>query len=568
MNRAMRLLCGALFLVLAAGITPAASRVSAPPSLIVVFVADQLPAGTLERLHDQLTGGYRRFLDEGLRYTECRHAHALTSTGPGHATLLSGLDPRTSGIILNDWYDRDAHRESYCVGDYSETAKPGFDGGQAVSPANLQGESLGDLIKRVSPSSKVYAVAGKDRAAILTGGHRSDGSFWYSARTGGYTSNPSIVAQLPAWGGAFWGGDVTSTLLYQNGIPAEWAYPVRPGASPDDYPFEGSAFSRVSPHPLMRVESGDVKPEERVKTVAKRILYSPWLDWLTLQLAARIVDEARLGADAAPDLLVVGLTSSDIVGHTYGPDSQEYLDLLLRVDGWVGEFMRHAEQQVAAKGGHGGVLFALSADHGVLPLPERVEGGRRIDGPGLERRIEAAIAARLKTDSSDDQSRVIEAIKDGHVYFDRRTLEKLDVPLDRAVEEARRALSGFWEIQRTYRGVDLAAATDPAGDPFLDRFHRSWNQQRGGDLVLQFCEKCLVITAATGTDHGSPYDYDQRVPMMLLGPGIRPAPKTGACSTVDLAPTLAGLLQMMFETPRDGRDLLTPGKVDITAGHK
>lgn len=563
--RGMRRL-GFALLFAAAGITPAASGDIAPPSLVVVFVVDQLPAGTLERLHDQLKGGYRRFLDEGQRYTECRHAHALTQTGPGHATLLSGLNPRTNGIILNDWHDRDAHRENYCVGDYSGTAKPGFDGGQPVSAASLQGESLGDLIKRVSPASKVYAVAGKDRAAILAGGHHSDGSFWYSARTGGYTSNPSIVAQLPAWGGAFWDGEVTATPLYQNGIPAEWSYPARPGASPDDYPFEGSAYSRVSPHPLMRVEAGDVKPEERVRTVAKRIQYSPWLDWLTLQLATRIIDEAKLGADAAPDLLVVGLTAADTVGHTYGPDSQEYLDLTLRVDGWIGEFMRHAGQS-AAKGGTGGVLFALSADHGVLPLPEKIDGGRRIDGPGLERRIEAAIAAQLKMDGSDGQGRVIEAIRDGHIYFDRRTLESLGMPVDRAVEEARRALSGFWEIQRIYRGADLAVATDPAGDPFLDRFRRSWNQERGGDLVLQFCEKCLVISAATGTDHGSPYDYDQRVPMMLLGPGIRPAQRTGACSTVDLAPTLAGWLKMTFETPRDGRNLMTTGKVDSAAGH-
>ena len=561
----LTLICALLSAVAVIGLAGPHDRTQ--PSLVVVFVVDQLPAGTLERLHDQLTGGYRRFLDEGLSWSGCRHAHALTLTGPGHATLLSGLDPGRTGIILNDWHDRDAHRETYCVGDYGATAKPGFDGAQAVTAGGLQGEFLADLIKRTNPASKVYAVSGKDRAAILTGGHRSDGSFWYSSRTGGFTSNPSIIAGLPAWGGAFWDGDVLASPLYRDGIPAEWTYPIRAGASPDDYPFEGSVYSRVAPHPVTRTEGAEIKPEDRVKTIAKRILYTPWLDWLTLQLAGKIIDEAKLGADAAPDLLVVSLTAADVVGHTYGPDSQEYLDLILRVDGWVGDLMRHADG-AAAKAGRGGALFALSADHGVLPLPERVEGGRRIDGPDLERRIEAAIAGRLKADGGE-QGRVIEAIRDGHVYFDRRTLEKLGVTLERAMDESRRALSGFWEIRRIYRRDELdIAAVGTAGDPFLEAYRRSWNAQRGGDLVLQFCEKCLVFSAATGTDHGSPYEYDRRVPMMLLGPGIRRGRNDGACATVDLAPTLADLLGMTFESPRDGRSLLPAGKVDSVAGHK
>ncbi|MFQ5702345.1 MAG: alkaline phosphatase family protein, partial [Acidobacteriota bacterium] len=233
----------------------------------------------------------------------------------------------------------------------------------------------------------------------------------------------------------------------------------------------------------------------------------------------RIIDANGLGRDDTTDLLVVGLSASDIVGHSYGPASQEYLDTILRVDRWLDEFIQHAEAAGAAS--RGGVVFALSSDHGVLPLPETLPWGRRIDREALLSRFEAALNASLDPEEPDH---FVESFHSGHIYFDRRALGRHDVSIDRAREQARKILTGLAGIVRVYRPVDLAASS--GGDPFLELYRHSYDPRRGGDLVVQPCRGCLLVSSAEGTSHGSPYADDRDVPMILMGPGIEPASRT------------------------------------------
>jgi hypothetical protein len=537
-------------------------RAAAPPRLVVVVVIDQMASGTLESMRDRFSGGLKRFLDKGRIFPRCDHDHAVTETGPGHATLLSGLHPGHNGIIANDWHDPVARRDVYCVGDPSPGASRNFDGSEATSAARLRGENFADLLKRVSPGSKVFTVAGKDRSAILTAGHHADGAFWYSMKTGGFTSNPGIVAALPAWGSEFWSADPYTTSLYRENVPDLWTYPIRSGPMPDDYPYENATFSRTAPHPLVKPDPQET-PDKRVAAIARRVMGSPWADWLTLKLAERILDAEGLGRDLSPDLLVVSLAGVDYVGHDYGPGSQEFLDHLLRVDAWLGEFMRRADD---AAGGEE-VLFVLSADHGVLPLPETVPGARRVDFENLGRRLEEGLAHRLGGEGAPAEGPFIESEQSRNLYLNRSTLARLKIPLERAVEETRRELLGLWEVARVYRRSDLAAGTAPT-DPYLDVYRNAFDPERSGDLIIQPCERCLFTSRPEGTSHGSPYEYDRLVPMIFLGPSVRPGRDAGECRTVDLAPSLAALLGMSFEAPRDGRPLLATRHVDRAPARK
>jgi len=523
---------------------PAAAAPAERPSLVVVFVLDMLPEGVFERVEPALTGGLGRLLRSGRHYTRCEHDHAGTETGPGHATLLSGLYPSHNGIVLNDWYDRASASEAYCVADVRPGARPNFDDPESapIGPGNLKGENLADLVKRKIPGAKVYSVAGKDRAAVLMAGHHADGVFWHSRTSGWMTSNPSVVASLPSWGAAFW-GDVTRAGPWVEGIPQQWSYPERPGARPDDYPYESGVFSRVSPHPLLTPA-----PQESGPGIVDRITFSPWWNWPVLRLASRILDAESLGADRDPDLLLVGLSATDAVGHIYGPGSQEYLDTLIRLDAWLGDFMREAEKRAERTGG---VLFALSADHGVLRLPETIPGARRIDARDLRRRMRDALVASIGKEDAKD---LVAAEQSGNIYFDPAALAKLGMTSDQAAEAARRAFSGFWEIARVYKASDLVSSS--AGDPFLDLQRHSFDPDRSGDLVVQPCERCLVTSSGAGTSHGSPYEYDRRVPLILMGPGIPAGEDDGTCRTVDLAPTIADRLGITFDEPRDGRSLV------------
>ena len=530
---------------------PAAAAAARPPSedgrpsLIVVIVVDMLPAGTLERFADSLTGGFRRLLREGRSFSRCAHDHAATMTGPGHATLLSGLHPRSHGVILNAWYERASRREVGCVEDLSPAARPDFDGSPAVSTARLKGENLSDLIKRALPGSRVHAVAGKDRSALLSAGHAPDGAYWYSEATGGLTSSPQVMTAPPSWGIEFWGPEPTSAKLYRAGVPPTWEYPIRTQAAPDDSAHENSKDSRVSPRPLTSFADPSLSPERRLKEMARRVGNSPWLDWITLEAAARIVEKERLGRDASPDLLIVGLSSPDKVGHGYGPDSQEYLDTILRLDGWLGDFMRRAERAADAA-----VLYALSSDHGVLPLPERVQGGRRVKSDRLKAAVEAALRSAFP--QPDDQG-VIEDSTGGHIWLDHARIVGAGRTAAEAIEAAGRTLAGIDGIARIHTASQLAASPD--GDAFRALYRNAYDPERGGDLVVQPCESCLITGSDEGTSHGSPYEYDRRVPMIFLGPGVEPGRDEGACRTVDLAPTLAAVLGLRFGAPRDGAPL-------------
>ncbi|HET6373076.1 MAG TPA: alkaline phosphatase family protein [Candidatus Polarisedimenticolia bacterium] len=542
---------------------PAAAPARTGPSLVVVIVVDQLPAGTLERRRELLTGGLARLLAEGRSFTRCAHDHALTETAPGHAALISGLSPRDNGIILNEWFDAASHREVYCVGDEGPGGKPNFDDpvSSPVSPDHLKGETLSDLLKRSDPLSKVFSVSGKDRSAIIAGGHHPDGAFWYSRASGGFTSNPSLVGSLPSYGEDFWGNTAASRKFLASHMPEQWTYPQRRAAAADDDPHERDLYSRVAPHPVLAAGWGSPGPHEWHKGMGDQVFSSPWVDWLTLALGRRILEAESLGGDEHPDLLVVALSGADSIGHLYGPESQEYLDELIRLDAWLGEFMTAAEKSARRAGG---VLFALSSDHGVLPLPERVAGARRIDKAALLKRIEAALQERF---GAAAQGPFIAGEQSGHLYLDRAKLAALGMTPDEAAEQAKGALAGFPELARVYTAAELTAAPPTVQDPFLRLYRASYDAQRGGDLIVQPCEKCVYGTRPEGTTHGSPYEYDRGVPMILMGRGIDPGADASQCRTVDLAPTIAGLLGLDFETPRDGAPL-TLRKVDSGARRK
>lgn len=522
----------------------------AAPRLVVVIVMDMLPAGTLERIRPLLTGGLATLLADGRSFVECEHRQAATLTGPAHSTLLSGLHPRHHGIILNEWFDRTTGATVYCAEDTPVDSRSDVPGhvSTGISASNLRGQTLADALHAAHVDARVFAVSGKDRSAVLPAGHTADGAYWFDHSTGGFTGNTPAGGELPGWGRPFWVGLASDSELYRGAIPAQWDYPVRPEADEDDRPAEQPKYSRVAPHPLMEGAVSDIV------TVADRIYNSPWLNELILELAGRLVEAESLGKDATPDLLILGLSAGDSVGHDYGPASQEYLDLLLRTDAWLSEFMQRTEEIVETSGPGGGVVWALSADHGVLPLPETVEGGRRIDRAGLNAKLEWALAEALGGGAGP----YIAFNSYGHIYLDRQALGRAGVSVGEAATIAARAWAGFDELERVYTAEQLrgpAAESDEA-DLYLELYRNSYDPERSADIVIQPCHLCLITSRPWETSHGSPYDYDRRVPMILMGDGIEPGADSSVCRTVDLVPTLAGLLGLAFDTPRDGRSLL------------
>jgi predicted AlkP superfamily pyrophosphatase or phosphodiesterase len=492
------------------GSCAAAGEDAAPkPRLVVVISVDQLRPDVLRRYAKEYRGGLKRLLDGGLQFRG-ELAHAATQTGPGHSTMLTGCNPARTGIVANSWINRETLRSVYCVND---DASPIFlvkDKGR--SPKQLLVTTLGDWMHSANPRARVFAVSGKDRAAITMGGKRPDGAYWFDRTAMGFTSSTYYHPDgMPDWLAAFNGDG------WYDELPTQWTYEPAEGVRADDFPGESSRFSRTSPHPL--------RDADRRKS-CDRIYCSPFVDAWTLRLAATLVERNDLGGDDVADLLCISLSATDTVGHQYGPFSQEIHDNLLRLDRGLGDLFALLDRRGAP------YVVALTADHGVLPIPELTLVPLR---PALQQ----ATAAVQKKFGRADFMRVT---GDGQVWL--RPEDGLDL------DAARETIAAVFRAQENVEAVIDPRA--PGDGPLAELVRHTHHPERGADLYIIAKEKVLFSNYPSGTSHGSPWGYDRRVPLLFFGAGI-PAGDTGRrARTIDIGPTLAHLLGVPASEGLDG----------------
>jgi predicted AlkP superfamily pyrophosphatase or phosphodiesterase len=543
MHRLARRLAPAALLALAA-VAAAVASAETRPRLVLVIAVDQLRP---DRIGPDLPGGIGRLLREGRVYREAALEHAVTETCPGHAVILTGRHPGATGLVGNRFFDLEADRTVYCVEDAEESGRLLGPAAPGRSPRNLRVTALGDWMKQAEAGTRVFAVAGKDRSAIALGGKRADAAYWPSELPPiGFTSSRYYLAALPDWVAAFNGSDPPRDGFFAS-LPDIWEHlPAAAGRSPrpDDFEGESEELSRTSPHPLRDPDPG---------TFADRLGASPYLDEVTLRFAEQLVRREGLGRGAAPDLLGLGLSATDSVGHRYGPYSHESADALLRLDAALGRFLEFLEGELGA----GSVAAVLTADHGVLPLPEwlaatgesrcPVEGGRA----GL-RRMGFGLLWRMHWELSPlAWPRGWVQFAGSQVAVKRSLARSRGVELARAVELARSHL----ERQRAIAHVWTREAIAREDGELAVLYRNSFDPERSGDLFVQLAPTCLASSEGDGTTHGTPYPYDRRIPLVFWGPGIESASLPGRAASVDVAPTLAAYLGVPAPPGLDGRVL-------------
>jgi predicted AlkP superfamily pyrophosphatase or phosphodiesterase len=475
---------------------------SSSPRLALLVVVDQLPA---DRLDPALPGGLGRLAREGRLFSDAAHAHAVTDTCPGHVAAATGRHPGPAGVPGNQWIDVESGREVYCVEDEDPEARV-LGGSVGRSPRALEATALGDWLRAARPGARVFAVSGKDRAAIALGGQHPDAAWWLDrSEVFGFTTSAWYRSDLPDW--------------------------VRR--------FEAAA-------------TGGADMARRREAV-ERLRGTPALDERTLAFALALVEAEGLGADGVPDLLAISLSALDAIGHEHGPDSEEWRSALARTDAALGRFLAALEGRVGA----GGLLVALTADHGVLPLVERpgvarcpLPGGRA-DPRALFDGVEAQLDAELGAGAVSRGRWLLHSGDAGVVNRARARAE--GVKPDLVVAAARRAFAEHPAIARVWTAVELEDDEDQ--DPYALLYRHSFHPRRSGDLLLQPREGCLLDGDRHGTNHGSPYLYDRAVPLVFFGPGVRRGCVSGPAAPVDLAPTLATLLGVDPPAGLDGRVL-------------
>jgi len=491
-----------LFFLLLTLTSCAAVDPSDPPRLVVVLSVDQMRGDMPSRFQPVLGGrGLSRIAREGLVYERCEYAMASTLTGPGHAVLLTGAYPPQTGVTANDLCSYELGHCFYCAADTAGLP----------SPFPLMLPTVGDALVASDTLSRSISLAIKDRAAILMGGHHANAVCWVDPPTGRFTT--SAAYPTPPWL-----ADLAARRSYQEALGSTWEAVISNEmlSEPDDQPWEGTLGDgrRAFPHRL---------PAVLDRTTVEDVGMTPFAVAMLFDAAKHVIDAERLGTDGHPDLLTIGLSSTDFAGHRFGPDSREVYELYVHVDSAIADLIDHLDARV----GRDKYVLIVTSDHGVAPVPERllsnvrhreptVDAGR-VSTTSIRSAVERALTDVLGT--PEPRSWIWQVLAPS-IYLDHEVIAQQGADLRQARTIAASAVAripgiGFVATHDELLSNQRPAAIDPEA---WTAMRNSFHPDRTGDVML-FPKRYWIIGSKT-TTHGSPHDYDRWVPLMMLGGGL------------------------------------------------
>ncbi len=506
---------------------------STRPRLVLFITIDAMRPDYLSRFEPQLTGGLGKLYRGGAVFTNAFQDHAITETAPGHSETMSGRFPVHNGITAN-------------TAGVNDTTVTLIDSpGPGASPFRFRGTTLTDWLIAKDPRTRVLSVSRKDRAAILPIGRSKQPVFWYSPN-GTFTTSMYYGSALPDWVKAFNARRVPASFAgraWQLLLP-ESVYP-----EPDSVPFESGGTGFLFPH----VEPG--LPD----SAARFLMEFPWMDEVTLDFALAGVNALKLGTGPQTDVLAISLSTTDAVGHRYGPDSRELHDQILRLDRSLGAFL----DSLFRIRNPNEIVIALTADHGLTPFPEvhahdPNTGAIRVNvRPVLQRLSNALSEAGVPGNGLNYVFGVYKgngfSFDPGVLELDRPALAKAKINPDSLVRMLRAEFLHVSGVARADRISELARA-----DTVNDRIARRWLHMFADDG-----KAALVVTLAPynywlgsyQAQHGSPNDSDAHVPIIFYGNGIKPGSYPEYARVVDMAPTLAAIVRVTPQEKLDGHIL-------------
>lgn len=532
----------------AASALPAWNGGGPAPKLILQITVDQLrgdlPGRYLDRMGD---GGFRYLMQHGVWYANAHHAHANTETVVGHTTLATGAHPSVHGMVANVWLDRKTGKLAYNTEDKRYrilTAGVGVDTTAKIDPRQKPAAADGrspaailvstfsdELAIHYGGRSKIFSVSVKDRGAVPLAGHAGK-AFWFSKKTGEFVSSTFYYDRYPAWV-----NDWNKKKLAFQYSGKSWELLKDKSTylfgAADDKSWEAdfAGYGRVFPHPFGNAED---------KNFTTLLTISPVGDELTLDFAKTLIEREELGKNGIPDYLSISFSSTDYIGHMFGPSSLEMEDNLLRLDRTLADLFAYVDRQIGLKN----TLIVLAADHGSPEAPGYLN--------------ELGIEARYVTPEKWDKEPAIAALKkkfgiakelikmyaDPYVYLNYDVIRhsKLNqAEVERAVAAE---LMKFDGIAVAVSSMSLLQGTLPS-TPVVDAILRNYNPQRSGDIFVVFAPHFFLNDAdglPSAVTHGSPWRYDTYVPVVFAGGSLSARRVYREIQTVDVAPTLAAVV--------------------------
>ncbi len=512
------------------------TALAAPPKLIVAISVDQLAGDVFDAYRPSFKGGFARLIG-GTVYTRGFQSHAASETCPGHSTILTGDHPARTGIIANTWIDQTtprADKSVYCSED--EGVAGSSSSKYTVSPKHLRVTTLGERLKARQPGSRTVSIAGKDRAAVMMGGQAPDQRWYWDGKAAFTTDLKSraIPRSLPAFNAAF------------------AAQQAQPRAGLDPTPECLARAKRYTVAPGITVGANRLA---RGANDARNLRASPELDGAVLALGAALTNEMQLGRGPGTDVLALGLSATDYVGHAYGWGGQEMCLQMTALDRELGDFFAVLDRS--------GLDYAvvLTADHGAMDIPERLRDAGVVGAARADPALAAGEIGKILAPQFGRSASVLlgEGVG-GDVWLDR-SLPAADQRRLLALASAR--YRAHPQVSDVFTADQLARTAMPTGAPdrwtVLQRARASFNRGRSGDLYIVLKEHISPVARPTSNyvaTHGSAWDYDRRVPILFWRKGQTGSERREAIDTVDIMPTLAAMAELPLESgAADGRCL-------------
>ncbi len=492
-----------------------------PPKLVVLLTVDQMRADYVDRYQSDWTGGLKRLLTQGARFTNAAYPYLETYTCAGHATVSTGTFPHIHGVFQNTWFDRERGQPINCTDDETAESVTYSGKGRNDGPGRLLIPTFADEM-RAQRSARVVSLSLKARSAIMMAGRGGDAVVWMTDALDGWQTSKAYAATA-----------VPAVQAYVDAHPIDadygkvWQRMMPPSRYPEPDAGEGEApvkgWTSSFPHVLKGAGNApDAQYHEQWQ-------HSPFADDYLGRMAAALTESLRLGKGATTDVLAVSFSSPDLIGHQFGPASQEVRDLYARLDRTIGLLLARLDTLV----GRNQYVVVLTADHGVGEVPEqrkrRGQSAGRLSGPAVNTVVQRA--AETVLGPGQYAARVVS----NDVYFQPGIYDRLRQQPG-ALDAVIKALTDQEGIDRVFRSEEVAGAIS-SSDQVLRAAALSYVPNRSGDLLL--ITKPGWMFSVDGTTHGSATADDQRVPIVFMGRGIRQGIYADAVTPADIAPTLA-----------------------------
>jgi len=498
------------------------------PKLVVGIVVDQMKTEYLYRFQNDFSeNGFKRLMKDGFTFYNMHYNYMPTYTAPGHASIYTGTTPAVHGIVSNEWFHRTLKKEVYCTDDDSVyTLVPGTEKEGKMSPKNLQATTITDELKLATNfKGKVIGMSIKDRGAILPAGHFADWAFWYT-KTGEFISSSFYGKALPNWVTEF-----NQEKQYLPYINSGWNL-LKPAETyneslADNNNYEGKLYKKLPVFPYNLKEMYDSND-------AGVLRVTPFGNHVLANLAKRAIEKEALGKDDVTDFLAVSFSSTDYIGHTFGPRSIEIQDTYLRLDLTIADFLNYLDKTV----GKGNYLVFLTADHACAENSTHLKEHKyQVDNISYKDVTKDLIAFSEQTFGVN----LLLKYDSYNVHFDKDIIKSKGLDLAKVKQSFKDFLYTKNYVKRVYTEEEIL--TSGANDMLLSFVFKGYDPTQNGDLYFVY-KPGYVEYSATGATHGSPYAYDTNVPLIFYGWNIKSGESYNKKVITQIAPTLAKKLKI------------------------